>query len=54
MKSGSGGFCGEGCGEVGDSVRMAISAETAKKRQSKGFLENFHFFAFDVTIRIYD
>jgi hypothetical protein len=47
MKTRSGGFNGEGCGEDNYSVRMVVSAETAKKRQSKEFLEKFHcFFGF--------
>jgi hypothetical protein len=45
MKSSSGGFNGEDCGWADDSVRMMVlPAKTAKKRHSKGFLENFHFF----------
>ena len=44
MKTRSGGFLGEGCVEAGDSVRMVALDKTAKKRQSKGFLENFHYF----------
>jgi hypothetical protein len=53
MKSGSGGFKSEGCGEADDSVRMMVlPAKTATKRQSKGFQENFYFFlAFHMTIR---
>jgi hypothetical protein len=44
MKTRIGGFCGSGCGEADDSVRIVVSDETAKKRQSKGILENFLFF----------
>jgi hypothetical protein len=53
MKSESGGFIGEGSGEVGDRVRMMVlPAETAKKRQSRGSLENYLFLALHVTIRM--
>jgi len=45
-------FKGEGCGEADDRVRMMIlPAKTAKKRQSKGFLESFIILNFNVTIR---
>jgi hypothetical protein len=44
MKSRSGGFNGEGCGEADDSRMMVLPTTISKKRLSKGFLENFHSF----------
>jgi hypothetical protein len=45
MKSGSGGFNGENCGWADDRVRMMVlPGKTAKQRQSKRFLDNFHYF----------